>query len=197
MRIIGGSAKGRQIRAPRSRAVRPMTDYVREAIFDVLGPVDGLTVLDVYAGSGALGLEALSRGAAEATGIEKNRGVSHTIVKNLEHLGFTDRYHLRVIPVEKWLLRKENRHYDIVFVDPPYEEFDPGVVSKLARYLNSGGVLVISQSKRQEPVEAVGLELIKSRRYGEANISFYRKTQEAPIPPPSGREEAGCTSDGW
>src|SRR5215207_6490811 len=118
MRVIAGTHRGRRIAAPKGLATRPTGDRVREAAFNLIGPVDGARVLDLFAGSGAMGLEALSRGAASVTFVESDRAACRTISENLERLKLTG---ARVTCGDAvWALRQDSRRYDLVLVDPPY-----------------------------------------------------------------------------
>src|ERR687897_1312922 len=121
MGIIAGSRKGARIFAPKGHEVRPTGDRVREAVFNLVGPVDELDVLDLFAGSGAMGLEALSRGAAGVTFVEGDRAACRTISENLERLGLTG---ARVTCGDAlWALRQTPPMYDLFLVDPPYEDW--------------------------------------------------------------------------
>ncbi|HUP31930.1 MAG TPA: 16S rRNA (guanine(966)-N(2))-methyltransferase RsmD [Gaiellaceae bacterium] len=172
MRIIAGTHRGRRIAAPKGLATRPTGDRVREAAFNLIGPVDGATVLDLYAGSGAMGLEALSRGAAGATFVESDRAACRTISENLEKLKLTG---ARVTCADVlWTLRQDSRTYDLVLVDPPYEawaELEPRLAEQLARVLAPDGLLVVETSSRTEP--SLPLSLRTSRRYGSARLSLF------------------------
>jgi len=172
MRIIAGSKRGARIAAPKGLDTRPTGDRVREAAFDLIGPVDGAAVLDLFAGSGAFGLEALSRGAASATFVESDRVACRTISDNVEKLQLTG---ARVVCAEAvWTLRQETRSYDLVLVDPPYErwgELEPRLAERLPRVLAPGGLLVLETSSRTEP--SLPLALRTSRRYGSARLTVF------------------------
>ena len=172
MRIVAGSRKGARIAAPPGLATRPTGDRVREAAFNLIGPVDGATVLDLYAGSGALGLEALSRGAASATFVESDRAACRIISENLVKLGFTG---ARVACADAVsALRGETRSYDLVLVDPPYEEWaelESRLAEQLCRVLAPGGLLVVETDSRTEPI--LPLALRTSRRYGSARLTLF------------------------
>lgn len=172
MRIIAGSKRGSRIAAPKGLATRPTGDRVREAAFNLIGPVDGATVLDLFAGSGAMGLEALSRGAASVTFVESDRDACRTISRNLEKLGLTG---ARVDCADAvWALRREPRTYDLVLVDPPYEqwpELEPRLAEHLARVLRPGGLLLVETGARTEP--ALPLAQRTSRRYGSARLTLF------------------------
>jgi 16S rRNA (guanine966-N2)-methyltransferase len=178
IRIVGGSLRGRKIEVP-ERGVRPTSDRTREAIFDVLGPsVRGARVLDLYAGTGALGIEALSRGAREARFLEGSRAVAQALRRNLEALGLADRG--RVIEADLgrggWPPGTEEP-FDVVFLDPPYEG-DAG-----ARWLerlgarswpDAGGLVVYERRKGAAAPEAAGLSVATERTYSETTVTFYR-----------------------
>src|SRR4249919_2887390 len=118
MRIVAGSRKGHTITAPKGLATRPTGDRVREAAFNLIGPVDGAAVLDLFAGSGAMGLEALSRGAASATFVENDRDACRTIDRNIEKLRVTG---ARVVRQDvRQALTMDRRTYDLILCDPPY-----------------------------------------------------------------------------
>ena len=180
MRIIGGAARGRRIRAPRGSAIRPTADRVREALFDIL-PRDlaGMRVLDLFAGSGSLSLEALSRGAESALLVDESAEAARLMRRNVEALGFADRARVWPQPVGKALRRlsDEGAAYDAIFLDPPY---DRGWVDKALtmigrnRTLRAKGVAVAEHSARERVGEQYG-ELVRRdlRRYGDTVLSFF------------------------
>ena len=173
MRIVAGSRKGAKLLSPKSET-RPTGDRVREAAFNLIGPVDGASVLDLFAGSGALGLEALSRGAARAVFVESDADACRTIERNLEKL----RLHgtvlkqdaLRALAAEA----AAGRRYDLVLADPPYEMF-PTLQTALAAYLPAvlaeHGVVVLETAARTEP--DLPLATRTSRRYGAARLTLF------------------------
>jgi 16S rRNA (guanine966-N2)-methyltransferase len=175
MRIIAGTRKGAKIFAPRGCSTRPTGDRVREAAFRLIGPVDGATVLDLFAGSGAMGLEALSRGAARAVFVESDPGACRVIERNLEKLDLSGAQIVRAdarssLPTEA----ATGRRYDLILVDPPYEEYRKLVKTLaiyLPRLLASGGVVVVETGSRLEP--ELPLALRTSRRYGSARLTVY------------------------
>ena len=172
MRIIAGTHRGARIAAPKGLGTRPTGDRVREAAFNLIGPVDGASVLDLFAGSGALGLEALSRGAASVTFVESDRAACRTIAENLEKLKLTG---ARVVCADAvWTLRQDTRTYDLVLVDAPYEtweELEPKLAEHLPRVLAPDGVLVVETGARTEP--SLPLPVRTSRRYGSARLTVF------------------------
>ena len=171
MRIISGSRKGHTIHAPAGRGTRPTSDRVRENIFNIVGPVEDATVLDLYAGSGAMGLEALSRGAASAVFVERDPDAIRAIERNLDKLRLRGTV-LRQDGIA--VLAGEKRKYDLVFVDPPYEMYTD-LQPQLARYLPAvvaaDGVVVVETDARIEP--DLPLEQRTSRKYGSARVTVY------------------------
>ncbi len=172
MRIIAGSKRGARIAAPPGLTTRPTGDRVREAAFNLIGPVDGATVLDLFAGSGALGLEALSRGAASVTFVESDRVACRTIAQNLEKLGLIG---ARVECEDAlWWLRRASRRYDLVLVDAPYEDFvlfQHKLGPALASVLAPDGLLVVETAAKHEP--ELPLAPRTSRRYGSARLTLF------------------------
>jgi 16S rRNA (guanine966-N2)-methyltransferase len=173
MRIVAGSRKGARIFAPRGLDTRPTGDRVREAVFNLVGPVDGATVLDLYAGSGAMGLEALSRGAENAVFVESDREACRTIKRNLDKLGL-DSAQVACSDVLRFLV-SESRRFDLILVDPPYDVVE-SVAVRLAVYLPAvlaeNGLVALESSSRDEP-ELPPLEIRTSRRYGSARVTLF------------------------
>ena len=174
MRIIAGSRKGARIFAPKGRETRPTSDRAREAVFNLVGPVDGARVLDLYAGSGAMGLEALSRGAASAVFVEGDREGVRTIERNLDKLRLTG---ARVVHGDAlWFLATDPGFYDLILCDPPYDAYE-ALQPRLARHaperLAPDGLLVIETAGRA-PEPELPLTLRTSRRYGAARITLWQ-----------------------
>ncbi len=178
MRVIAGEAKGRRLAAIRAPGIRPTADRVREALFSALGPaVAGARVLDLYAGSGALGIEALSRGAALAVFVEQARGAVDVILANLALTGLEDRARVVGSTVERFLDAGRGGPFDLVLIDPPYAEGPPThqLRSLAAGPLLAPGASVVVEGRGPDagpPVD--GLELVSVRRYGESSLAFLR-----------------------
>ena len=176
MRIIAGSRKGHRIAAPKGLATRPTGDRVREAAFNLIGPVDDAVVLDLFAGSGAMGLEALSRGAARCVFVESDPAAARAIHANLTSLRLTGAVVVRRGVME--VLREEaaaGRRYDLVLADPPYEawpEVQPKLAERLPTVLAPDGLVVVETAAKVEP--ELPLDLVASRRYGSARITLFR-----------------------
>ena len=175
MRIIAGSHKGARIFAPKGLDTRPTGDRVREAVFNLVGPVEGMEVLDLYAGSGAMGLEALSRGAKHATFVEADRDAAQTIVRNLDKLGLQGATVLREDAARKLAAdASAGRRYDLVLIDPPYRMLSR-VLPKLATHLPAvagpNGLVVVESDSHDEP--ELPLPQLTSRRYGSARVTLF------------------------
>ncbi len=175
MRIIAGERKGATIFAPKGLDTRPTSDRVREAAFNLIGPVDGASVLDLYAGSGAMGLEALSRGAGKVVFVESDRDATSTIWRNLEKLRLPGG-EIETMDALRYLVSiQERRRFDLILVDPPYDVVE-SVAVRLARYLPGAlaehGLVVLESSSRDEPL-LPPLEVRTSRRYGSARVTLF------------------------
>jgi 16S rRNA (guanine966-N2)-methyltransferase len=181
-RIIAGKWGGRRLQTPKGSGTRPTSDRVREALFaslaSELGRFDGLAVLDLFAGSGALGLEAVSRGAAHADLVESNRQAAEVIVANLQVVG-TDAARVHRMPVERFLARA-NRAYDLVMVDPPYADDVAPVLVALARLLAPDGLVVVEQSSRTDFAWPAGWAPLRHKAYGETTLWYGRLAEEVP-----------------
>ncbi len=180
MRIIGGSLKGRNIAAPKGGQTRPVTDYIREAIFDIMGDVSGLVVLDCYAGSGSFGIEALSRGVASVGAIEKSLIAAKSIRKNIEALGLADDYRLYQQSVSFWAKthRKKYGGFDLIFVDQPFTDMRLAVFGLLAPYLKPAGTLIARFSKHVRISHIDDLQLADQRQYGDSIVAFYHRATD-------------------
>jgi len=198
-RIIGGTAGGRRIKAPAGERTRPTSDRVREALFSSLdaelGSLTGLRFLDLYAGSGAVGLEARSRGAGVVTLVEQDRRTASLIQANLRVLGFT-RVEVLTSSVGRLLTGPPRAPYDVVFLDPPYPLEDAAVGSDLRAlveqgWLAGGAVVVVERSARSPaPAWPDQMTATRSRKYGETTLWYGHATdlggpsEQVPLPQP-------------
>ncbi len=170
MRIIAGTHRGRRIAAPKGLGTRPTSDRVRENAFNLIGPVDDAAVLDLFAGSGAMGLEALSRGAARATFVEKDRDACKVIGENLDKLGLK----ATVLPMDAVrAVEQERTTFDLVLCDPPYDYDGTRLATRLAELLTDDGLLVWESSSRDAAPEIPGLQERTSRKYGSARLTLF------------------------
>ena len=190
LRIIGGAWRGRRFHAPDSPDVRPTADRVREAVFNILGQrLEGQRVLDLYAGAGALGLEALSRGAEHATFVERTPAVAAVIRQNLERLEGAARATVVVSTAEAYVARRGIGPYDTIFADPPYRHApgDELWSAAVERLLVAGGRLVIEHAARSSP-QLGGLDVeLDERRYGDTAVTLVAKPPRSPADLPDPR----------
>ncbi|OIP89048.1 MAG: 16S rRNA (guanine(966)-N(2))-methyltransferase RsmD [Syntrophobacterales bacterium CG_4_8_14_3_um_filter_58_8] len=189
MRIIGGEAKGRVVRLHAGSRIRPTADRVKESLFNILHSVEGRSFLDLFAGSGNVGLEALSRGARFATFVEKDIRLTRALQGILDQLGFTARAEVIAADGERGLGRLAQRgdRYDIIFTDPPY---DQGLVREtlawpdMRKALAENGIIVIQHSVREnlEGLPAQPWVVADQRRYGDTVLSFIKGTDFKSVP---------------
>jgi 16S rRNA (guanine966-N2)-methyltransferase len=175
VRVIGGRLGGRTLSAPRGRATRPTPDRVREALFSILVSVEGCRVLDLFAGSGALAIEALSRGAGQATLVDSSAASVAAIKRNLAALGLSAEVRREAVATFLRRARDDARQYDLVFLDPPYRH-----ASALGRELSTAlapvlapDARVVAESDRRAPLELDSLALLDERRYGDTLIRLH------------------------
>lgn len=178
VRVIAGTARGRRLKTPKGTSVRPTSDKVRGAIFNILLSQRDLTdtsVLDLFAGTGALGIEALSRGAARAVFVEKDGRTAELISDNLAVTGFTDVSRVMRADAERLSLASLGT-FDLVFADPPYAlVLESRALGGLAVTLSEGGVAVVEHGIDAPPPVPAGLEAFDAREYGDTGITFYRR----------------------
>ncbi len=185
MRVIAGSARGRRLVAPKGRATRPTPDRVREALFSILGPrVPDATVLDLFAGTGALGIEALSRGARRAVFVEHDRTAAEHLRRNLDLLGPTDSEVL-TMTVRRAIdaLARRGERFTLIFLDPP---FAAGLLPEsLLAIVKAGlcaaeGLIVCEHDRRDAPAPPPGLTAVDQRRYGEVALTLFSPERSGP-----------------
>ena len=183
MRIVAGTARGRTLLGPKSLRIRPTADRVRESIFNILGQsMDGRAVLDLYAGTGALSLEALSRGAKSAVLVDADREAVKLCLANAAALGFDRQISVLPVLVDRALtkLRREQQAFDLIFADPPYGRgLALGVLKHLSAggLLAPGGILCLEHHKRELlPERLKSLGRLDSRRFGDTAVSFYQSS---------------------
>lgn len=179
MRIIAGSAKGSQIFTPKGQDTRPTQDRVRESLFNILHrDIIHARVLDLFAGSGALSLESISRGAEYAVAVDCAREAARCIRRNVEKLGFTEK--MKVLQCDFQMaiskLKQEKMPFDLVFLDPPYRMVETGEICRQlmeAELLSNGALVVVEHHKGKMPVLGEALALRTLRSYGDTEISFF------------------------
>lgn len=175
VRLIAGAYGGRFLQTPPGSTTHPMGERVRAALFNSLGDMTDMTVLDVFAGAGSLGFEALSRGAASVTFVERDRVAAKVINENIEQLGVTSATLVRT-SLSNWLTtRQDQTQYDLIFADPPYHQPQFSTVARLFPLLKPGGYMVLSHPGRGEVPTEMGVVVVDNRSYGSANLTFYRR----------------------
>jgi 16S rRNA (guanine966-N2)-methyltransferase len=187
MRVIAGTHRGRRLRGPLGAAVRPTSDRVREALFSILGPrVAGCRFLDLYAGTGAVGIEALSRGAAHVTSVETNREALALLRRNVADCGMADRVMVRGHTVQQFLRQPDrwNGPYDVLFADPPYADVDAFAsclndVAGDALLAPDARVIIEHAAKTSLPARVGICALRRAYRYGDTSLSLYAPAAEA------------------
>ena len=182
MRIIAGDARGRKIEAPEGRDTRPTLDRVRENLFNMLqGEIAGSRVLDLFAGSGALSFEALSRGAETACLVDHDRKAIAVEKKNAQTLGYQDRIQIIQADWRKALKDIDNArlNFDLVFLDPPYAMLDlKDVFSGLNTVLRREALIILEHEAGKKPETGEGFECIRERKWGFCGVSFFRRTED-------------------
>ncbi len=173
MRIIAGSLGGRQFNSPHGQKTHPMSDKVRGALFNALGDISGLTVLDAFAGSGALSFEAISRGAKSALAIDSDQAAQRAISENVKSLNLASNVKLVKASVNAWL-STTNQDFDIVVADPPYDNLQPDVLAKLAERAKRGGLIVFSLPPGANFQLPATYQQLSTKSYGDAQLKFYR-----------------------
>ncbi len=174
IRLISGEFGGRSISAPVGDTTHPMGERVRGSLFNIIGDVSGLSVLDAFAGSGALGFEALSRGADKVVFVERDKVAQRVIVENITTLGVNDRARLIRSSVAGWDRTAKNETFDVIFADPPYHDTQISTVSRLKNYLKPKGLMILSYPGRESTPTVNGVVVVDNRSYGDAALAFYR-----------------------
>jgi 16S rRNA (guanine966-N2)-methyltransferase len=182
MRVVAGSAKGRRLKSP-TTGTRPMTDRMKESVFSALGDVDGLSVLDLYAGSGALGLEALSRGAHRATFVESAREAMIKLKENVEATGFEDNADIVWAEVAGIVAKNATQRVDLIFLDPPYSTSHQNVLADLESLVTGGwladdGRVILHRPAKERRLQPFGLQVVWEREYGQSVIYLFKHEEE-------------------
>lgn len=175
MRIIAGKLGGRTFEAPRGRTTRPMSEKARGALFNTLGDIEDLSVLDAFAGSGALAYEAISRGAASALAIELDKTAHKAIDESIKKLGLDNRIKNLRGNVSGWSNNNADKQFDLVLLDPPYNNLDRQLLQKLVKHTKAGGLVVLSWPGKEPAPPFEGLEVVTTKNHGDIQLVFYRK----------------------
>lgn len=177
VRLISGRFGGRMLQAPDNSRTHPMSERIRGALFNSLGTsVQDAEVLDVFAGTGCLGLEALSRGAHQATFVEKDRVAAAILRENIQTLGVGDETKVIQASLANWTTTSGERQFDLIFADPPYHDPQFSTIERLFAYLKPGALMVLSHPGRGEvPSGVKGIVVVDNRSYGNAYLTFFRR----------------------
>jgi 16S rRNA (guanine966-N2)-methyltransferase len=175
MRIIAGSLKGRIFNEPHGHHTHPMSEKVRGALFNALGDIEGLSVLDAFAGSGALSFEAVSRGAASAVAIERDPAVQKVVKQSVEELGLTNKVRAVRASASGWSDHNMEKKFDIVILAPPYDDLQPALLQKLTKHIKDSGIMVLDYPGKQEAPKIKWVKEVLKKNYGDAQLVFYRK----------------------
>ena len=176
MRVIAGRLGGRQFDAPNGHKTHPMSEKARGAIFNALGDIEGLTVLDAFSGTGALSFEAISRGSGHVTAIDSDRNAGDTIIRNIKTLGVSGTIKLVKANAGAWSDNNPGQLFDLVFCDPPYDDIKPALLDKLAFHTKTGGVVVYSLPPESDfELDPNEFNVLSKKSYGDATLAFYRK----------------------
>jgi 16S rRNA (guanine966-N2)-methyltransferase len=173
VRVITGRLKGAQFDSPHNKRTHPMSDRVRGALFNALGDLSGLTVLDAYGGTGALSFEAVSRGAASVVICEIDKPAQKIIDANIAKLGLSN-VTLHHGNAKSWLRRNKSIAFDVVLLDPPYDDIDPALLQLALDRLKPSGIAVVSWPGKAEVRNFSGVELVQQSKYGDAQLLFLR-----------------------
>ncbi len=176
MRIIAGSLGGRKIETPDGKKTHPMSERIRNALFNSIGDeIGGARVLDAFAGSGALGIEAISRGASHATFIERDRIAQKVIDENITTLGISEQTKIIRASVAAWISTYDGELFDIILVDPPYHDPQFSTAIQLNGLLKPGALMVLSRPGRSESPTGARIVVVDNRSYGDAALTYFRK----------------------
>jgi len=178
LRLIAGRLGGRVIQAPDGFTTHPMSERVRGSLFNIIGSeLLDAEVLDAFAGSGAVGLEAISRGARSVQFVDRDRVASRMLAENIESLGLGEEAKSTRASLSSWIDGDVDKTYDLIFADPPYNDLQLSTVSKLVGLLKPNGLMILSYPGRCELPTVNGVVVVDNRSYGNAALAFYRQKQ--------------------
>jgi 16S rRNA (guanine966-N2)-methyltransferase len=173
LRVIAGELGGRFFDSPDTDTTHPMSERMRGSLFNILGDIGGKTVLDAFAGSGALSFEAASRGAKQVLALEKDKLAQKVVVKNIDLLGLGERVKLVKANCRAWSEQNPEAKFDLILLDPPYHDMQFSTVSLLTNHLNANGLMVLSYPGRDSAPTVNGVVVVDNRSYGDAALAFY------------------------
>ncbi len=174
MRIIAGKLKGRIFASSRNRRTHPMSDRMRGALFNVLGDISGLQVLDAFSGTGAIAIESVSRGADFVAAVERDKRAYKKLTENIDKLGLSDNIRATRANVASWSNTNASRQFDVVICDPPYDDLQVNTLQKLLRHVAPSGTFVVSAPAWEEPMNFRGASLVQANKHAGGQLLFYR-----------------------
>jgi len=174
MRIIAGNLKNKSIKSPGGTKTHPMSEKIRGAIFNALGDIEGLSVLDAYSGSGALSLEAVSRGAAKVVAIDIDKNATDIVNFNVVNLDSKEKIQVTKANIKSWLSNNQEVKFDLILADPPFDGIDPTAIDQLGKHLSPGGILCLNWPGHTDLPEIDKVSVISTKKYGDAQLGFYK-----------------------
>jgi 16S rRNA (guanine(966)-N(2))-methyltransferase RsmD len=175
LRIIAGEFKNQKYLSPGTAATHPMSEKLRSALFNILGDIEGLNVLDAYSGSGGIGLEAISRGAAAVTLIDSDIAAQKVAANNIRKFKLEQKIQLLRMSVETWLKTDLEKHFNVIIADPPYDNVNELSLIRLAELVTANGIFVLSIPAATQPPKLLKTEKLIDKIYGNSQLVFYRK----------------------
>lgn len=176
MRVISGWLGGRIFDSPHGHRTHPMSEKMRGAIFGALGDIKGLSVLDAFSGSGALAVEAISRGAASVVAIEVDPAAHKVATSNFINLGISEQVKIVRAYAGAWSTRHQVQLFDVILLDPPYDKIPYRDLKRMPRHLKDDGVLVLSWPGKMDELSFDQLEVVQIKNYGDGQLIFYKKS---------------------
>lgn len=176
MRVIAGRLGGQSFASPHGHRTHPMSDKMRGALFNALGDITGLTVLDAFAGSGALAIEAISRGAQQAVAVDIDKKANTALKDNMKKLKIDNHVQSIQASIYAWSGR-QTQQFDLILADPPYNDIPLRDLTVLPKHLVSTGTLVLSWPGNQSPYEFQDLTIVQTKNYGDGQLVFYQKVR--------------------
>lgn len=178
MRIVAGSLRGRILADPKGHRTHPMSEKIRGALFNALGDIEGMTVWDPFTGTGAVAVEAISRGAKSVTAIDYDKEAFLCASGNVKALKLEKVITLYKKNVKSWSNNNLDKLFDIVIADPPFDEVNDAILEKIRRHVKPEGLYIISLPSDYNPRNRDGFELLADKSYGDAKLLFYRKNAQ-------------------
>ena len=175
MRIIAGYLGGRQFSSPRSNRTHPMSDKARGGLFNALGDINGLTILDAFAGSGALSFEAISRGAESVIAVDIDKNAYQAIQESITSLDLKDKVKVIRANISGWSDNNPDLLFDIVISAPPYDDLQPKIVNKITSHVKPGGLYILDWPSKEPVPDLPGLNQVAEHDYGDAKLIFFRR----------------------